>query len=126
MSKETYKIKNKATGFVFHLTKEDCDRLVTEEPHNFVVVDDDYVSPLATPQAKTSTYKKVVEDGGDGNKPKTYEEMTVAELKDILEERKIEFAKSAKKADLIELVEADDKAKAEATDEDGGDGKDEE
>lgn len=127
MSKNAYRIKNKKTGFDFLLPKEECDRLVMEEPHNFVVTDEDYVSPLAAKEVKTSTFEKVVASG-DGKEeekePKTLEDLTVAELKKILEEREIEFTKSAKKADLIELIQADDKKKAEEAA--SGDGKEEE
>lgn len=132
MSKNSYKIKNKKTGFEFLLPKEECDRLVMDEPHNFVVIDEDYVSPLAAKEEKTSTYNKVVDngnqDGEEEKEPKTLEDLTVAELKKILEEREIEYAKSAKKAELIELIQEDDKKKEEdaADNQDGEEEKEEE
>lgn len=132
MSKNSYKIKNKKTGFEFLLPKEECDRLVMDEPHNFVVIDADYVSPLAAKEEKTSTYNKVVDngnqDGEEEKEPKTLEDLTVAELKKILEEREIVYAKSAKKAELIELIQADDKKKEEdaADNQDGEEEKEEE
>lgn len=97
---KTYNIKNKQTGYIFNMSKADCDRLVREEPYNFEVVDKDYVSPLQEEPKETPTFKKVVVE----DKPKTLEDYSVPELKEYLTKNKIEFKSSAKKAELLELA----------------------
>ena len=97
---KTYNIKNKQTGYIFNMSKTDCDRLVKEEPYNFEVVDKDYISPIQEGTKKTSTFKKVVEE----DKSKTLEDYTVPELKEYLSENNIEFKSGAKKAELLEMA----------------------
>lgn len=59
--KEAYLIKNKITGHTFKLLKEECDRLVLEEPENFIVTDENYIAPIKEQEEKTSTYELVVD-----------------------------------------------------------------
>ena len=96
----TYTVKNISTGFLFDLSKEDCDKLVMEEPFNFVVLDKNYVSPIQAAVKENDTYKKVVVD----DKQKTVEDYTIAELKDYLKKNNIEFKSSANKAELLDLA----------------------
>lgn len=97
---KTYNIKNKQTGYIFNMSKADCDRLVLEEPYNFEVVDKDYISPLQEESKKTPTFKKVVVD----DKPKALEDYSVPELKEYLTKNNIEFKSSAKKTELLDLA----------------------
>ena len=97
---KTYNIKNKQTGYIFNMSKADCDRLLLEEPYNFEVVDKDYVSPLQEKPQETPTFKKVVVE----DKPKALEDYTANELKEYLTKNNIEFKSSAKKAELLELA----------------------
>ena len=97
---KTYNINNKQTGYIFNMSKADCDRLVLEEPYNFEVVDKDYVSPLQKEPKETPTFKKVVVE----DKPKALEDYSVPELKEYLTKNNIEFKSSAKKAELLELA----------------------
>ena len=97
---KTYNIKNKQTGYIFNMSKADCDRLVTEEPYNFEVVDKDYVSPIKEEPKETPTFKKVVVE----DKSKTLEDYSVPELKEYLTKNNIEFKSNAKKAELLELA----------------------
>lgn len=97
---KTYNIRNKQTGYIFNMSKADCDRLVTEEPYNFEVVDKNYVSPVNTETKKTPTFKKVVVE----DKPKTLEDYSVPELKEYLTKNNVDFKSSAKKAELLELA----------------------
>nr|DAX39297.1 MAG TPA: HeH/LEM domain [Caudoviricetes sp.] len=110
---KVYKVKNKITGFIFELSKEVCDKLVTEEPYNFEVIDKDYVPPVRESEQTQSVASKVVvekpQDGsGKGEKTEILEDLTVPQLKEKLDELKIEYAKSAKKADLIALLQQQD------------------
>lgn len=97
---KTYNIKNKQTGYVFNMSKTDCDRLVRDEPYNFEVVDKDYVSPLLAETKETPTFKKVVVE----DKPKTLKDYSVPELKEYLTKNNIEFKSGAKKAELLGLA----------------------
>ncbi len=97
---KTYNIKNKQTGYIFNMSKADCDRLVLEEPYNFEVVDKDYVSPIKEEPKETPTFKKVVVE----DKPKALEDYSVPELKEYLTKNNVEFKSSAKKAELLELA----------------------
>lgn len=97
---KTYNIKNKQTGYVFNMSKADCDRLVLDEPYNFEVIDKDYVSPIKSEAKETSTFKKVVVEA----KVKSLEDYTINELKEYLTKNNIEFKSGAKKAELLELA----------------------
>ena len=108
---KTYNIKNKKTGYIFNMSKTDCDRLVIEEPYNFEVVDKDYISPIKEDSKKTSTFNKVVEE----DKPKTLEDYTVPELKEYLTKNNIEFKSSAKKVELLEMALNHNKLDTEQT-----------
>lgn len=106
--KQFYDVKNKATGKIFNLSKEICDRLVKEEPYNFEVIDKDYVPPKTENKEETTTYNKVVVEPGEQtgeNEAPDYEKMTVAQLTELCEAKKIEIPKKAKKADVIKLLE---------------------
>lgn len=100
---KTYTIKNLVTGYLFNLTKEECDKLVLNEPHNFKVIDEDYVAPEVEESKKSTVFEKVViknspETGAEG------EEWTVPQIKAKLDELKIDYPKSAKKAELLALL----------------------
>lgn len=41
--KKFYNIQYIPTGMIFNIEKEECDRLLQEEPYNFKAVDDNYV-----------------------------------------------------------------------------------
>ena len=96
----TYTVKNISTGFLFDLSKEDCDKLVLEEPFNFVVLDKNYVSPIQAAVKQKDTYKKVVVD----DEPKAIEDYSDSELKEYLTKNNIKFKSSAKKYELLELA----------------------
>ncbi len=98
---KTYNIKNKQTGYIFNMSKADCDRLVLEEPYNFEVVDKDYVSPIKEEPKETPTFKKVVVE----DKPKVLEDYSVPELKEYLTKNNIEFKSNAKKAELLTIFQ---------------------
>ena len=59
--KTHYAVKNKVTGYTYKLPKEDVDRLVVDEPHNFEVIDKDYVKPV-TEIADKTVYTQIIED----------------------------------------------------------------
>ena len=98
---KTYNIKNKQTGYIFNMSKADCDRLVLEEPYNFEVVDKDYVSPIKEEPKETPTFKKVVVE----DKPKVLEDYSVPELKEYLTKNTIEIKSNAKKAELLTIFQ---------------------
>lgn len=103
--KNYFDVKNLVTGFVFSLPKEDVDRLFFDEPHNFKVIDKEYVPPKAKPQEKT-VYEKVIEDDTTDETGKTQDEVkgiaeyTYAELKEYLKQHKQNT--SGKKEDLLQ------------------------
>lgn len=97
---KTYNIKNKQTGYIFNMSKTDCDRLVRDEPYNFEVVDKNYVPPLSSESKETPTFKKVVVE----DKLKTLEDYSVLELKEYLTKNNIEFKSNTKKNELLELA----------------------
>lgn len=59
--KTHFNVKNKITGYTYKLPKEDVDRLVIDEPHNFEVIDEDYIKPVIEIADKT-VYSQIVED----------------------------------------------------------------
>lgn len=99
-AKTRYTIKNLVTGFTFDLTKEECDKLVIEEPYNFEVIDKDYVSPVGTVEAETSTYSQVVV-GENEETPKVrgLDEYSYNELKKFAKENNLK--QSGKKEELL-------------------------
>lgn len=99
-AKTHYQVKNKITGYVYDLPKEDCDRLVTEEPYNFEVIDKDYIMP-DTEVKKTTVYSQVVEDENNSEDiVKPIAEYTYNELKAYL--KKYGLDTSGKKDDLMQ------------------------
>lgn len=119
--KNFYDIKYIPTGFIFNVAKEECERLVKEEPHNFVIVDKAYKKPIEKPvEVKNEVYDSIVEEEepiveeeeqecsvevADDEVPEPdYEAMKVAELKAVLDEKGIEYAAKANKAQLLDLL----------------------
>ena len=49
------------TGNVFTFGKEEADKLVSEEPENFRVLNDDYEMPVIE-EKQEATYDKIVEE----------------------------------------------------------------
>lgn len=54
-----------------------------------------------------------VEDDGEAEKQVLYSDMTLQKLKDYAAEREIDVSKAKKKADVIAVIEAAEKAKVE-------------
>ncbi len=85
-----YNVKNLKTGYIYNLRKNDCDRLITEEPDNFEIVDKDYVKPVKKTDEKT-VYEQVIVDN---ELPaiainKSIAEYTYAELKKYCKENNL-------------------------------------
>lgn len=108
------KIKYLPTGNVFDLPVEECERIYKESPFNYEVLDEHFNKEAATP--KSTVAQKVLEEDGE-EEPKTLNDLTVPELEAICDEREIEYSKSAKKADLIALIEKADNDEQDAEEE---------
>lgn len=67
---QTFKVKNKITGFIFNLPKEECDRLIIEEPHNFTVIDKKYNKPDIAKKSEKSIFEKVAGETQEDDKEK--------------------------------------------------------
>lgn len=113
------KIKYLPTGIIFDLPVEECKRIYKESPFNYEVLDGAFKDESKTPQSTVA--KKVLGDE-DGEGEKKLEDLTVPELKKLCDEKEIEYTKSAKKADLIALLEnAENEEEEEEEEEDGED-----
>ena len=113
------KIKYLPTGIIFDLPVEECKRIYKESPFNYEVLDRAFKDESKTPQSTVA--KKVLGDE-DGEGEKKLEDLTVPELKKLCDEKEIEYTKSAKKADLIALLEnAENEEEEEEEEEDGED-----
>ena len=74
-TKTHFEVKNKVTGYIFRLPKDDVDKLIIEEPHNFEVIDKDYVKPVKEIENKT-VYAQIVEEEKEEQAPSIVEELT--------------------------------------------------
>lgn len=120
------RIKFKPTGNIFDLPEEEARRIVVEDRGlNYEVLDGEIKIDDKTPE-ETTVYNQIVENETENDdteeteeddKPKTLEECTIPELKSRLDELKIPYSKSAKKADLIALFSNDTEEKTEETEE---------
>lgn len=95
------KIKYLPTGNVFDLPVEECKRIYEESPFNYEILDGAFKKEAQAP--KSTVAQKVLED--EEEQEKTLNDLTVPELKALCDENGIKYAKSAKKADLIALLE---------------------
>lgn len=105
---QRFTIKNKVTGFTFNLTKEECDKLVLEEPHNFEVIDKKYKSPVADKPNKKSVYEKLIVDEkktGEGEgETVDFDSMTIAQLKEYADKKDYDLGNLRIKADIIAKI----------------------
>lgn len=124
------RIKFKPTGNIFDLPEEEAKRIVIEDKgFNYEVLDGEIKIDDETPE-ETTVYNQIVENETENDnaeekteeteeddKPKALEDYTIPELKSRLDELKIPYSKSAKKADLIALFSNDTEEKTEETEE---------
>ncbi|MEI7474692.1 MAG: hypothetical protein WCK67_07920 [bacterium] len=112
---KNYKIKYVPTGNIFELPKSECDRLIIEDSHNFVVIDEDYKLPITEESASSIETSILGEDNShdeqDINNP--YKDTSIwknkASLEDELKIRNIDFSSAKNRADLEKLLVDNDK-----------------
>ena len=66
-----YNVEYIPTGFVYELPKEEADRLITEEPENFRVVDKDYKAPEVVEEKQEETILEQVKEKEEKPKKQT-------------------------------------------------------
>ena len=98
------------TGNVFDLPKEECKRIYEESPFNYEILDGAFSAEDKTPASTVA--QKVLADEEE-QEEQTLNDLTVPELKALCDEKEIEYAKSARKAELIALLEANAEVKEE-------------
>ena len=59
--KKVFKIQYIPTKNIFELSKNECDRLMLEEPNNFKVIDEDYTAPVEEPEQTSVEQESIVE-----------------------------------------------------------------
>ena len=101
--KKVFQIQNTITKYVFKLTKEECDNIMLNDPHNFRVLDKDYTPPFPEEAKSKTIFEKVI---GEENEETTvnYEEKTVAELKAYAAEKGYDLGTATRKADIIAKI----------------------
>jgi|SRR3989339_2076734 len=77
----------------------------------------DYLNKETLERLDIKGAEAIADDNGDGDTDNEYEAMTVPELKKMCEERDIEIDPKAKKADLVDILKADDNGELEDEDE---------
>lgn len=100
---KNYKIQYIPTKHIFLLPKEECDRLILESEHNYVVLDKDYVKPKKEePKPKSTILDSILE-----SKEKPVTKMNVQELLGYCAKNNIETVPDMKKADILALINGD-------------------
>lgn len=97
-------IKNYALGFI-EPKAEDED---TEDEEVDDKKEDEVVTGEVEAVTDEETADEVTEDGEVEDEPVNFDEMTVAQLKELCEKERIEYNKSAKKDELIKLLKKED------------------
>lgn len=86
---EVFEIEYIPTGFKYHLPKEKCDELVTNEPENFKVTDENYKSPLDAKVKETAAYNKIVVETEEEIGAVNLAELSYADLKKYAKDKGI-------------------------------------
>ncbi len=99
---QNFDIKYLPTQTIFSLPKEECDRLISESGHNYVVMDEDYEPPATKKPEKKSTILDSILDTG---KPKVTEKpisnMNKTELLEYCHKHSIPCDEKMNKKDLV-------------------------
>ena len=110
------KLKYVPTGIVFSMPKEDAIEIMKTDRGNYEAVD--FKFPEAKEIVETTTFEQVVESDEEKEydreaREKELKKLKVADLIAYCDENKIAYAKTDKKADLIEkIIEAETKNEA--------------
>ena len=98
------KIKYIPTGNIFDLPEKEAKRIYIESKgYNYEIIDKTDIVPEEK-EEKTTVYEEIVETDETAETTKATEDMTKEELMALCDTLGIEYKKTAKKAELINLL----------------------